>query len=247
MFSTLKEAKLLPLNIIDYIILGIIGVSLLYGLYRGFISSLLTLLALFAAMFVSYAIGPTVAAEICKNDTAVQTLSHYTDAASRLGDLEMSMQPVNGLSETAIDTIVERANLPTPFDTLLLNNMTQQVFAVIGSASVSEYINQTVVTSIISILSYIIIFSLVYFAMTMVIRMLNYMFNFPALKYLDMIFGGVIGVGKGIFFVYIIFALIPILVSVLPFDGLEALVEASRFGSIVNKSSIVTTILRGRI
>jgi uncharacterized membrane protein required for colicin V production len=235
------------MNVVDYIILGIIGICFLYGLYRGFVSSILGLICMFLAMFAAYAVGPTVAAEICKNDTVVHTLSHYTDAASSIGDLDLALRTVSTLDTNAIANVVARADLPPPFDALLKNNLLAQVFAPIGSTTVSEYINQTVVTSIISILCYILTFAVAYFALTMFVNMLNYMFRFPSLKYLDMILGGAFGVARGIFFVYILFALVPIAINILPIDGIGPYIEASQLGSIVYKSSIVTTILQGHI
>lgn len=235
------------MNVVDYVILGVIGISLLYGVYRGFISSLIGLVCMFLAMYIAYAAGPTFAAEICKNATVVQTLSHYTDAASRLGDLELSIKTVSTLDSTTIASVVSRVSFPPPFDTLLKNNLVSQVFASIGSSTVSEYIDQTIVSSIVSILCYILTFAVAYFALTMLTNLLNYMFRFPSLKYLDTILGGILGVARGIFFVYILFALVPIAISVLPIEGISEYIDASQLGSIIQRSSIVTTILQGHL
>jgi len=235
------------MNAIDYVILGIIGVSLLYGLYRGFVSSVLGLICVFAAMFAAYAIGPTLASAICRNDAVVNTLIHYTDASSRLGDLDLSRLHVAGLDMNTISNIVTRTALPMPFDALLQSNMAQQVFAAIGSVNVSEYINQTIVTSIVTILCYIIVFIVGYVALSLVTGLVGYVFRFPSLKHLDAILGGVFGVARGVFMVYIFFALVPILMTVLPFEQFGTMVEASRIGSALYKSNIVNTILQGRL
>lgn len=235
------------MNVIDYVIIGIVGVSLLFGLYRGFITSVLGLASVFVAMFIAYAIGPTLATAICKNETVVQTLVHYTDAASRLGDLDLSMLSVAGLDSATIANIVSRVNLPAPFDALLSGNMAQQVFASIGSVNVSEYINQTIVTSIVSILSYIVVFIVAYVALSLVTGLIGYVFKFPTLKHLDALLGGVFGAVRGVFIVYILFALVPILMTILPFEKFSTLVEASQLGRALYQSNIVTTILQGHL
>lgn len=235
------------MNVIDYVIIGIVGVSLLFGLYRGFITSVLGLASIFIAMFAAYAIGPTVATAICQNETVVQTLVHYTDAASRLGDLDLSILTVSGLDAATITDIVSRVDLPAPFDALLSGNMAQQVFASIGSVNVSEYINQTIVTAIVSILSYIVVFIIAYVALTLIAGLIGYVFRFPRLKHLDAILGGVFGAIRGVFIVYVLFALIPILMTVLPFEEFGALVEASQLGNALYQSNIVTTILQGHL
>ncbi len=235
------------MNVVDYAILGIVGLSLLFGLYRGFVTSVFGLVSLFLAMFAAYALGPVLAREILKSDSVVQTLIHYTDAASRLGDLELSLQPVVGLSATTIADIVSRTRLPAPFDALLSGNMAQQVFAAIGSINVSDYINQTIVTSIVSIISYLGVFIVSYVALTLLTGLIGYMFRFPVLKHLDALLGGVFGIARGVFFIYVIFALVPILMTVLPFDEFGELVNASALGSALYKSNIVTTILQGHL
>lgn len=235
------------MNVVDFVIIGIVGVSLLFGIYRGFITSLLGLISVFLAMFAAYAIGPTIANAIYQNQTVVETLTHYTDAASRLGDLNLSMQSVSGLDATTISQIVERVNLPAPLDAVLSSNLTSQFFASIGSVSVSDYINQSIVMAIVSILSYIIVFIVAYFALTLLTGVIGYVFRFPALKHLDAILGGVFGIVRGVFIVYILFALVPILMTVLPFDDFGTLITSSQLGSALYQSNIVTTILQGHL
>lgn len=235
------------MNVVDYILLGVVGISLLFGLYRGFITSVLGLVSLFVAMFAAYAIGPSLAANICKNETIVQTLVHYTDAASRLGDLDLSVMSVAGLDSGTITDIVSRTNLPAPFDTLLSSNIAQQVFASIGSTNVADYINQTIVTAIVSILSYIVVFIVAYIALSLLTGLIGYVFKFPTLKHLDMVLGGLFGAIRGVFIVYILFALVPILMTVLPFEEFGTLIETSQLGKALYQSNIVTTILQGRL
>lgn len=235
------------MNVVDYVIIGIVGVSLLFGVYRGFITSVLGVASVFLAMFAAYALGPALATAIQQNETIVETLMHYTDAASRLGDLDLYNQAVAGLSSETIADIVARTELPAPFDALLSSNIAQQVFASIGSINVSEYINQTIVAAIVSILSYIVVFVVAYVALSLIIGLIGYMFRFPVLKHLDALLGGAFGVIRGIFVVYILFALVPILMTVLPFDEFGELIQASQLGSGLYQSNIVTTILTGHL
>ena len=233
------------MNVVDYVILGIVGISFLFGLYRGFVTSVLGLAAVLAAMFAAYALAPQLSDAICQNETVVQTLIHYTDASSRLGDVELSTRAVAGLDATSIAEIVERANLPAPFDALLQSNLAQQVYASLGSISVSEYLNQTIVTAIVTILCYIVTFLASYLALSLLAGLIGYVFKFPVLKHLDALLGGVFGIARGVFVAYVLFALVPILVTVLPFEEFEALIEASMLGIAMYHSNIVTTILQG--
>ncbi|GHU82836.1 hypothetical protein FACS1894196_1840 [Clostridia bacterium] len=235
------------MNLVDWLVLAVIGVSLLFGLYRGFIASMLGLLCLFAAMFAAYALGPALATLFLNDTSVVTTLAHYTDTASRLGDLALSLRPVAGLDSAAIADVVARVGFPAPFDALLQGNLVQQAFASIGSVNVSDYVNQTIITAIISILCYLLVFIASYIALSLIAGLFRTMFRFPALKHLDALLGGIFGVARGVFIAYILFALVPILMTVLPFNEFGDLIEASQLGSALYKSNIVLTILQGHI
>lgn len=146
-------------------------------MYRGFITSLLGLASVFGSMFAAYALGPKLSATILNNQTIVNTLIHYTDASSRLGDLELSQLSVAGIDANSVSEVVSRVHLPEPFGSLLENNILSQVFASTGSVTVAEYINQTIVTAIISVISYVLVFLAAYVALSLVTGLIGYIFR----------------------------------------------------------------------
>ena len=235
------------LNTVDYVLIGIVAVSLLFGMYRGFITSLLGLASVFGSMFAAYALGPKLSATILNNQTIVNTLIHYTDASSRLGDLELSQLSVAGIDANSVSEVVSRVHLPEPFGSLLENNILSQVFASTGSVTVAEYINQTIVTAIISVISYVLVFLAAYVALSLVTGLIGYIFRLPVLRHLDALAGGIFGLVRGVFIVFVFFALVPVVMTVLPFEGFNEMVEASRIGSALYHSNIIPTILEGHL
>ena len=233
------------MNLVDYVLIGIVVISILVGLYRGFITSLLGLAAVFAAMFAAYALGPRLADVICSNETVVHTLAYYSDTASRIGNLEISQTNVAGLDAAAIARIVALVRLPRPFDALLESNLAGQVFAAAGSITVSDYVNQTVLTGIITVICYVAVFLAGFIALSVIFSLIGYVFRFPTLKHLDTFLGGVFGLLRGVFLGYILFALVPVLLTIVPVGNLEEYIQASRLGNILYHSNIVTTIFQG--
>ena len=65
------------MNIIDILILAVLGVSLIFGLYRGFISGVLSVAALIGAAAAAFAVSPSLAAWLQGNDTPV-SYTHLT-------------------------------------------------------------------------------------------------------------------------------------------------------------------------
>ena len=75
------------MNIVDYLILGVIFISVIFGLRRGFISGVLSLGSLILSVFIAFQAYPILAQNLQSNESLVNTLVHYTDASSRIKDL----------------------------------------------------------------------------------------------------------------------------------------------------------------
>ena len=126
------------MNIVDYAVLAVIGLSLLMGFYRGFISTVLNTGGCLAAFGLSFVLYPRLATAIRSNDGLVRTLMHYTDASSRLGDLELAITNVSQLTADKLNEVISKVALPAPFDTLLKTNLEQQVYATTSVSSVAD-------------------------------------------------------------------------------------------------------------
>ena len=69
--------------------------------------------------------------------------------------------------------------------------------------------------------------------------------EFPALKHFDAITGGVLGFARGYFFVFLLFTLVPILLTALPVQAISDYINASKFGSHFLETNFVTSIIKG--
>ena len=132
------------MNIVDYVIIGIIGISVLFGLYRGFIASVLNMGCGLMSFLASFWVSPKLAAAVQSNQSFLNMLLHYTDASSRIGDLETAITNVATLTSQSINSILEKVNLPAPLDTLLRVNLENNVYASSGLSTVSDYVSQTI-------------------------------------------------------------------------------------------------------
>lgn len=233
------------MNIVDFAILGIVGISLIFGLYRGFVNSVFSLLALFVSLVLAYMFFPRLADTVKSNDTIVNTLVYYSDASSRIQDLELAGTPVANIPQQVLDEAMNRANLPEPFDTFVRENVAQQVFASVGSLNISDYLNQTIIDASINILCFLACFLVSYIAMTLLIHLLTYMFTLPVLKHFDMLLGGAFGAVRGVFFVFVIFSLVPIIITISPIEGLSELIDNARFSAFFYRDNLLTSIFQG--
>ena len=106
------------MNVVDIIILIILGIGLLTGLYRGFIHSVLNLGSGLLSFVASFFLYPKLADVVSGNPEIIRMISSFTDSESLLGDLDLSNKLVSALNPQNISAIVEKADLPEPIGTL---------------------------------------------------------------------------------------------------------------------------------
>ena len=228
------------MNIIDIAILAVLAVSVLYGMYRGFISGVLSVAALIGSAALAFAMSGELAAWLQGNRTLVSTLLYYTDAGSRIGDLELSLLPASQVTQNALTQILSGAKLPAAFESAFLS----AIGAAPAAMTVSDLLSNTIVSVSLSILSFLICFLLSYIVLSFVIHLINYVFELPVLRHLDALAGGLFGLVRGALLLFILFALVPIVLAVAPVEPLQAMIDQSRLAPLFD-SRIILSILGG--
>ena len=233
------------MNVIDIVILAILGLSVLVGLYRGFISSVASMGGCLLSLGLSFWLSPKLAEAIQNNPSILKTLVSYTDAATKLGDQALASSNVTTLTETGIAEILNKVSLPAPLNTLLQNNLQNQVFG--AAADVGTYVSQTIIGAILNVICFIVCFLLLLLVIHFVINFLKVVFKFPVLKQLNSIAGGAFGLLRGVLLCFVAFALLPLVQTLLPMQEISQLVEASALAPLFNSGNLILAIMNGRL
>ena len=234
------------MNVIDWIILGILGISVLFGMYRGFISSVLNMGGGLLSFFGAFLLYPKLAALIQANESLRLTLAHYLEPGSGL-DLALSETHVANLGASGIQQVLGKVGLPTPLDSILRVNLEHSVFSNLNISTVGEYVNQTILQASINIICFVICFLLMYAALSIVFNLIRAVFRFPVLKQLDSLAGGVFGLLRGLLLCLIVFTLIPLVQTMVPLDIITELLDGSLLAPIFMNGSLITAIMNERI
>lgn len=235
------------MNIVDYVVIGVMALSVLFGFYRGFVSSVLNMGGCLISFGLSFLVYPKVA-DVIRGDTElVRTLLHYTDASSRIGDLETAITNVATLTREGIAELVSSLTLPAPFDQLLQLNMETQAFASSGVTTVSDYVSQTILNASINILCFLMCFVVLFIVISLVQGAIKAIFRFPVLKQLDWLAGGVFGFLRGVLICYAAFTVVPLVLTVVPVDFVSDLLNASTLAPIFNNGNLILAIMNGRL
>lgn len=229
------------MNVIDWVVIGIIGVSVLIGLYRGFVASVASMGSGLVSLGGAYWLTPKVADWCRTNNGLMDTLRSYTGAATRLQDSGLANEIV---SADKVAEVLDRTSLPAPLDSLLKNNLESMAY---GTDKIQKYVSETIVTAVLNILCFIVCFLGLMIAFHIIIAILKAVFKFPVLKQANSLAGGAFGLLRGLLLVFVAFALLPLFETVIPGTNLSDLVNGSVLAPVFNNGNLIMSIMQGHL
>ena len=235
------------MNLLDYAILAIFAAFLLSGVYKGFLSTLLSI----GCYIVSWLIGiiciPFGASAVKNSETLFNMMLYYTEGSEYIKDAELARAAVSSLSTAEINTIVANADVPYPMGKRILENIASEAFAAEGVTTLGDYFNQTIVCVFINILVFLLVFAVVRIILAFIMGGVDYAWKLPQLRAGDGVLGGGLGLVRGILALVLLFMLLPIglvfLAGKLQF--VTDLVRESFFAHFFYRSNFLLSMMPG--
>jgi uncharacterized membrane protein required for colicin V production len=232
------------MNIIDIIVVGVLAVSSFIGMYYGFTVSVLSIASFFISWIGSMIFYPSLSRFITtKFPDIIDKLILYTDGASKTTMDDRSLS-IASLSGEKVNDLVVRAGLPAPFDRILESNLVNHSF---GEINIGQYFDYTIANIIINLISFIIIFLAIRLIFMVAISIANGITRLPVLKQFDTLAGAGFGFLRGFLILFVIFSVVPILLTLAPVDILTKYIEESAFAHFFTNSNFFTAFIRGVI
>ena len=236
------------MNLLDYAILAIFAAFLLSGVYKGFLSTLLSI----GCYIVSWLIGiiciPFGASAVKNSETLFNMMLYYTEGSEYIKDAELARAAVSSLSTAEINTIVANADVPYPMGKRILENIASEAFAAEGVTTLGDYFNQTIVCVFINILVFLLVFAVVRIILAFIMGGVDYAWKLPQLRAGDPVIIRMLGAdGRGILALFLLFMLLPIglvfLAGKLQF--VTDLVRESFFAHFFYRSNFLLSMMPG--
>ena len=233
------------MNIIGIIILVILALSVVSGMYKGFITSTLALVGFAGAWIGSLASYQYLVTAIRSNESLMSFFSGLSSAVDLFKTPTLANISVTAAGDY-IDQAVNEIGIPI-VGNLFRNNVESKIFANQGLDTLGEYLSETLLGTALNIVCFILMFVIIYVAVLLIVNLLNNVFRFPALRHMDWLLGGVFGLVRGIIIVMLICSVIPTISSALTsmnVDVLSGLIQTSRLGSIFFENNLVQATLQ---
>lgn len=232
------------MNFIDIAILLILAITILGGLYRGFVSTALNIGATVGSILFGRILIPLVSGLIKGSADLFNMMLYYTEGSEYVAitDVELTRAPIASISADQLHTVLTNADMPIPMDRCVLKNIASEAFRDSGVTTLGDYFNQTIVCVVINILAMLVLFAVLRIAFGFIIRGIEYgRGGYPVLSHGDGVIGAGLGLIHGVLMLFVIFMIVPVLLTVLP--RLYEFLSESFFGEFFYKANFLLSII----
>ena len=233
------------MNLVSVFLLILICFTLLEGVYRGFMHSIINLGAFFLSIITSFIFSPLVSSAVKANDDIFNFMLYYTEGAEKIAVFKDTSLPIASMTQDKLQSIIAASNLNEPFSTLIHQNVTSSAFAPEGLTTIGQYYNMTIVCTVLNILSFLVMFLIAYIIYTFILGLVNYTVKFPELKQYDRFTGASFGAVRGLMICFLIIMIVPVVFLLLPVDQVADYFYASKLGMFFYNNNFFLHLIRG--
>ena len=208
----------MTLAIIDYIIIGVVLISALIGLKKGFIKVLFSLIRKFASFFIALFLVKPVRSFLRTTIVNDKVFDFFNNWTSGKGGAMNEPIPEGGMSEA----LTESLNLPKFISDLLVK--------VVGDGTATEgmtlgqVLAETLTYYVLTIVAFLLLLIVASIVIALLSKLLTSIFESDELKGINRFLGFLLGIAIGVFTIWIAFIVIDFVGTFIPWVQ-EKLVE----------------------
>ena len=206
------------LNLLDITIIVILAFYLISGMYRGFITSLLTTVGFVGAWFGAQQLYPKVAQMALSNQTLMAVLNQYLEPENFFETHSQAVSTVSEViagGESAIQSaIASVSNKLSVISKAFEANVRAQMFQRLGINTLADYLDQTIWQAIFNVLAFLLCFIALYVLVCLVVNLLDHVISFPMVRGFDWLLGGIFGLARGLVIVVLVMCLVPAIIQI---------------------------------
>ena len=225
---------------VDLIILLILAIALLAGYYRGVVYSAISLGLSVLSFVIALLLCTTLSGLVQRRQTIYEMMLYYFEGYEYINETSVELVHVSAsqIGERELAVVVKNADIPSPFDAAITRNVKNQVYERRGIYSLGDYFNQTLVDTVLNILSLLVLFLIFRLILGFVLRLIDFgAAGLPRLRRFDAPLSCGIGLLHGIFLVFVLFMLVPLMLVVVP--KLIKYIDESVLGGFFYKANLL--------
>jgi uncharacterized membrane protein required for colicin V production len=225
---------------VDLVILLILAIALLAGYYRGVIYSAINLGVSILSFVMALLLCTTLSGVVQKRQSLYEMMLYYFEGYEYINEtsVELVHVSVSQIGEKELAVVVRNADMPSPFDSAITGNVKKQVYEDRGIYSLGDYFNQTIVDTVLNIISLLLLFLIFRLLFGFVLRLIDFgAAGLPRLKQFDVPLACGIGLLHGVLLVSVLFMLVPLMLVVVP--RLSKFIDGSLLGGFFYRGNVL--------
>ena len=225
---------------VDLLILLILAIALLAGYYRGLVYSALNLGLSLLSFALALLFCTILSGAVQKRQNVYEMMLYYFEGYEYINETSVELVHLSAtqITEKELGVVVKNANMPSPFDKAVTNNIKKRVYESRGIYSLGDYFNQTIVDTVLNILSLLLLFLIFRLLLGFILRLVDFgAEGLPRLRRFDVPLSCGIGLLHGILLVCILFMLVPLMLVVVP--QLSRFIEDSLMGGFFYRGNLL--------
>ena len=179
------------------------------GYRRGFIKEIVSVFFVFLALALAWTINPYVNTFLMEKTSLYDKIQESCREFSDTQDVTEG----NGEDEETEYSLISRLPLPEILQKNLLANNTQEAYQYLAVDTFRDYVSEYLARAIINGLSYLLAYALANLILRVAMLVLDMIAGLPLISGANRLTGGIVGVAKGILFIWIALLLLTILCS----------------------------------
>ena len=225
---------------VDLVILLILAIALLAGYYRGVIYSAINVGVSILSFAMALLLCTTLSGVVQKRQNLYEMMLYYFEGYEYINEtsVELVHVSVSQIGDRELSVVVKNADMPSPFDSAVTNNVKKQVYESRSIYSLGDYFNQTIVDTVLNILSLLLLFLIFRLLFGFILRLIDFgAAGLPRLKQFDVPIACGIGLLHGVFLVSVLFMLVPLMLVVVP--RLSRFIDDSLLGGFFDRGNLL--------
>ena len=241
------------MNIVDILLIAVLGFGLLAGMYKGFVASLLSTVGFIGSWFGARMVYERIANLALSNTTLMAVLNQYLEPESFFASGAQAATTVaevvsggEASIQAAVSTVSEKISvISRAFEA----NIRNQAFAKLNITTLADYLDQTIWQAVFNVLAFLLAFIVIYAVVTLVVNLLDNVIRFPVLRMFDWLLGGICGLLRGLVVAVLLLCIVPTVISLISPELTQSLLSQSTLYSLIsqldflNVASMVTQLI----
>lgn len=227
------------MNIVDILLLAVMGFSLLAGMYKGFVSSLLSTVGFIGSWFGARMVYERIANLALSNTTLMAMLNQYLEPESFFASSTQAATTVaevvsggEASIQAAVSTVSEKISvIARAFEA----NIRNQAFANLNINTLADYLDQTIWQAVFNVIAFVVAFIVIYAVVSLLVNLLDNVLRFPVLRMFDWLLGGVCGLVRGLVVAVLLLCILPSIVTLISPELTQSLLSESTLYSVISQ------------